>query len=44
MKILMMNALVLVCVSMALAGDLALEKDFHEEIVKIYSFQPHTLS
>ncbi len=44
MKLLMMNALVLVCVNMVLAGDLTLQKDFHDEIVKIYSFQPHTLS
>lgn len=44
MKLLMMNALVLLCAITALASDVNLQKGFHEEIVKIYSFQPHTLS
>jgi len=44
MKLLMMNVFVLLCVRTALASDLILQKDFHEEIVKTYSFQPHTLS
>ena len=42
-SIIIMLALIL-CMGTVMAGDEGMQKDFHAEIVKIYGFQPHTLS